>query len=298
MKRSTMLICISLITNTYLFSQNQEVLILQPGSELGKDATISKIDPNIPKMNGLYPEFNANAWTKNGVFDCYRSLIDFDLSSIPAGAQITNATLYLYWNPTTSNAGHSTLSGSNSAVVQRITSDWNESTVTWNTQPTVTTINQVLLPASSSETQNYEINITSLVQDYHNSPSESFGFMLRLQTEAYYRSIVFASSDNSDSNLHPKLVVNYNYNLNIDKNDYSEFVTISPNPSSEFITVNSPLSYTYELYNVNGQKISEVKNLISDENHTIDISNCSKGTYLLHINLPNGTLLKKNIIVN
>ena len=61
---------------------------------------------------------------------------------------------------------------------------WNEQSITWNNQPNVTTQNQIIVPASSSVHQNYNINVTSLVQDIINNPNSSFGFSLKLQTEA------------------------------------------------------------------------------------------------------------------
>src|SRR5439155_8917645 len=102
-------------------------------------------------------------------------------------------------------AGQSNLSGSNAAWLQRITSSWNKYTACWNNQPTTTSVNQAVLPASISSTQNYTVDVTSLVQDMIDSAATSFGFMLRLQTEQYWRSLVFASCNHPDNTLHPKL---------------------------------------------------------------------------------------------
>ena len=58
-------------------------------------------------------------------------LIRFDLSSIPPDTQISSATLHLYYYKWWDNdpAGRS-------LTCYRATSDWDEATVTWNTQPT------------------------------------------------------------------------------------------------------------------------------------------------------------------
>src|SRR5262249_35786347 len=139
----------------------------------GKDALIADCVPcGYDTSNwGLHPDFAAAAWTNMGNPSNERSLVQFDLSSIPPSAQITSALLSLFHNPTPASApGHSQLSGPNDALLQRITSTWDEMTVTWNTQPTTTTQNQVTLPPSTSATQDYtNIDVTALVQDMVNN---------------------------------------------------------------------------------------------------------------------------------
>src|ERR1041385_6955140 len=117
-------------------------LVLQPDSATGQDAPIYT---HYASTNlGSDPELNAEAWTYQGTPGVGRSLINFDLSSIPSGATINSATLTLYNNPQSSNGlqngQHSQLSGSDAAWLQRVTSTWAENTVTWNTHPTTTTV--------------------------------------------------------------------------------------------------------------------------------------------------------------
>jgi hypothetical protein len=92
-----------------------------------------------------------------------------------------------------------------------------ETTVTWDTQPTTTTVNQVILPSSSTPTQDYpDINVTAIVQEMVTNPSSNFGFMLRQQTETVFKKMIFASSDNITPALRPKLVVNYTLPLPVE----------------------------------------------------------------------------------
>jgi hypothetical protein len=127
---------------------------------------------------------------------------------------VTYAYLSLYGKPSSLTAPQGN-AGSNSCYVQRVTSTWDEGTVTWNTQPTTTTANQVSLPGSNGVQFNYDVvdlNITSLLQDIINQPPASrYGIMVRLQTEATYRSIVFASSDYSNAAKRPKLRLGLNF---------------------------------------------------------------------------------------
>lgn len=52
-------------------------------------------------------------------------------------------------------------------------------------------------------------DLRTIVQNMVNNPSTNYGFMLKLQTEATYRDMLFASSDNADSTLWPELIVTY-----------------------------------------------------------------------------------------
>lgn len=190
----------------------QDTLVLQPNAACGKDAILHGLSSQVNNNFGANRQFPAASWTFGGVTGHLRGVIDFDFSAIPAGATIVSAKLSLYAYPSSSPGfgSHSTLSGSNAAWLQRITSNWNENTVTWNNQPTTTTSNQVALAQSTSSTQNYiDTDITVLLQDIIDTSNTSFGMMLKLQNEQFYRRLNFCSSDFSDPSFHPKLVIIY-----------------------------------------------------------------------------------------
>ncbi|MEI2678009.1 MAG: DNRLRE domain-containing protein [Burkholderiaceae bacterium] len=179
-----------------------------------KDAAIGYHDGASTANNNYgYAAQNA-AYTipsvaQSGGLNINRALIDFNLGAIPSNATIISASLNLYaLGASGSLPGHS--GPNNSAYLERITQSWGENTVTWNNQPTSTAVNHVTLGQSTSATQNYlNINVTNLVQDMVNSSSTSFGFKLKLVTEAVTNSLLFASKDNSNTSLTPKLVVTY-----------------------------------------------------------------------------------------
>ncbi len=197
----------------------QHTLILQPDSLCGKDAILHGLESERNVNYGSNPQFLAASWTFQGIPGNVASIMEFDLSQLPADASIINAELYLYaWPYTTGSGQHSSLSYSNIGWLRRITSNWNESTVTWNTQPSNTTQNQLVVPESTDPNENYILNVTQLVQDMWNDPSNSFGFLLMEQIPDYYCRLNFCSSDFPDLNKHPKLVINYTSNLPISEN--------------------------------------------------------------------------------
>ena len=193
-------------------SYGQTNLILQPNSEEGKDALLHELESNRNSNYGYTHQFIASAWTFDGQPGIVRSVIDFDLSAVPSNANINNAYLSLYaWNSTVASGPHSSLSGSNACWLQRITENWEESSVTWNNQPGVTTQNQVTLPETSLPDLDYiDIDVTNLVKDMISDPENSHGFMIRLQEEQFYRRMNFCSSDHADSLKHPKLLIIFN----------------------------------------------------------------------------------------
>jgi hypothetical protein len=173
----------------------------------GEDATVDSYGPNNNHGNEI--EYFSGAWTIGGVKTVWRNFLKFDLSSVPLNATIQSATLNLSWADTNSwgSTQHSSLTSSNESVVQRVTAPWNENTITWNNQPSATTADQVVLPQSSSGTQNYSLNVTQMVQQM--AGSNNNGFLLRLVNENYYAELVFASGDNPHLNRRPTLTITY-----------------------------------------------------------------------------------------
>jgi gliding motility-associated-like protein len=178
---------------------------LNPGPAEGKDAFLLSRLPTTPLPN--YTDFYAMAWTFRGTPMTGRGVIDFDLSSIPTGAIIDSAFLSLYYNNTSGNSGHA---GTNSSKLYRITSTWSESTVTWNNQPSYSTVNAVSLPSTTSTSQDFaDIDVSPLIMDIWDNQSTSFGMLFKLDNESIYRAAKFATSDHANSAKWPEMEVCY-----------------------------------------------------------------------------------------
>ncbi|WP_460474320.1 DNRLRE domain-containing protein [Emticicia fontis] len=180
-------------------------LQLQPNKTFSKEATISSYIPNENRSSSIL-DIGGVAQTNNGSPNITRTLLDFDLTATPQGTQIKRAELYLYGHPSTPIGANQP---PNELEIYRITGNWNQNTVTWNTQPAFDSGVKVALSSSTEDYATYKIDITPLVQNYFNNKSNSFGFILKLSNETPYRRLIFASSKSEDPQLYPKLVIYY-----------------------------------------------------------------------------------------
>ena len=154
-------------------------------------------------------EIPIGSWTVSGGPTNWREFIKFDLSQVPATANILNATLYLYAmpNPGGGDFVHAHSGTANAFIIERLAADWTFTGMTWDNQPGTTATNMVIVPQSTSAFENDSITVTALVQDM--LTSGNFGFAFRLQNEVYYNIRQYASSYYSNAALHPKLVITY-----------------------------------------------------------------------------------------
>ena len=179
--------------------------IYQSDPDLGKDAVIESIIPDTNFGDSLL--LSVFSWTNDGLFNMARSLLSFDLSAILPQTQIKKATLSLYWITYKTLTGHT---GENAFSIYRIISQWDEHLVTWNNQPEYTLTNKVSVPESLAEDQSYiDLDVTNLVQDMIDNPTESHGFLLKLEEEFPYKLVILAPSDYTDSKKRPKLIIYY-----------------------------------------------------------------------------------------
>lgn len=195
-------------------STESHVLTLQPNSNDGKDALVEDYpyDGYRTRNFGDTEDFAAISWTAQGTPFIVRSFIDFNFNAIPANATIDSAKLSLYAHGNVGYGfGHDALDGTNECYLQRVIEEWDEDLITWNTQPSTTELNRIVIPKSESAMQDYvSVDITKLVKDIYNNKTESHGLMLRLKNEdGLRRRMFFATSDIENPQKRPKLEVYY-----------------------------------------------------------------------------------------
>ena len=280
---------------TSLRGYSQNTITLQPDSS-GQDAMLVSLYPSSP--DGAEAELNAMAWTNQSVPANLRGLLNFDLTAIPANATIQSAFLTLYFNPASLNgSGHSHQSGSNASLLQRVTEPWNEFTTTWNNQPATTTQNEVLLPQDTFPQQDYRADVTALITDMINNPASSYGFLLKLQTEEHYRSLLFCSGDYPDAAKHPKLEITYAPNGVEDLTTRHGFI-ISQNPATHFLDIKLAEmltgKITFQIYDALGRTVLPPFFTNGNINaKRFNISSLNDGIYFLRMQWGNNDDIRK-----
>ncbi|MBK8845821.1 MAG: DNRLRE domain-containing protein [Bacteroidetes bacterium] len=209
--------------------------VLQPNAS-GIDAYIEKSQPNT--NYGNTPSLLAiNYVTGNPL---YRTLIKFNLNSIPAGVPIISAKLSLYSD---SLSTYGTIH--KSFVIRQITQPWNEQTVTWNTQPAFKDLGRIEIADGTTSYQDVKnIDVRNSVKQWSLHPADNNGWMLARYNEAGnpVGAVHFASGDYGTPSRRPKLVVKY-ANAKIDTSASTTFC----NGDSVKFTTNAG-SYTYQWY--------------------------------------------------
>lgn len=161
------------------------------------------------KNFGTYPRMPATAWTHSSKLILYRTLVKWDFSEFDPATQVESAVLYLYSDPanTSGEISNSTLSGANTVHIQRATQNWDETTVSWANGVTSTATGRVVLPASTSATENVTIDVTGLVREMVLNPATNYGIVMSLESEVKHRARNYASTNHPNTSLHPKLVI-------------------------------------------------------------------------------------------
>jgi len=182
--------------NWALTYASTQTITLQPGSE-GKDSGVSSLFSTTNYGN------NSTFFNAGYQIATVRAYIEFDLSSIPENARITDTDLMLY---------HSSSSGTTNFSVgaYKVTESWLENTITWNNQPTSSSNVEYSnnITAANTEWENWDID--DLVESWLDGSFTNNGVVLKATDEPSLDTIaVFKPSDSSDSSHRPKLVIDY-----------------------------------------------------------------------------------------
>ncbi len=176
----------------------------------GQCAYIGEINPN--GNYGNYVNFTAGKWTWDSKPAAMRSLIQFDLTSIPSNAVILSAKLVLKANPPGSGFPSVAYAQPNGLVFKPLLTTWSENTVTWSSSPTVGPVmathtgslaNGILLPSD-----NITVDVTTLIKAQ--KLGNNFGMMMQLVDESQHYKIRSFGSDDGPAAKVPVLEITFN----------------------------------------------------------------------------------------
>lgn len=193
-----------LISALALEGQVSHHFTIQSDGAVGKDADISMAPEyiNLNMGNSIY--FRAESWTRNGDPNYFRGLISFPIDEIIAGCDtVESIMLTLYKDleyPWSEGGAH----GNNASRLYLLTENWEESVVTWNSQPSYDENYYVDIP-TNNDYDSIQIDLTEIIQDCYNRGAPFYGFLLRNTDEQFYKSLNFLSSDTELSHRRPKL---------------------------------------------------------------------------------------------
>ena len=192
------------------------VIFIQPGPLTGKDAMISNLEPD--KNFGDYKYFEATFLTEPvlTVMRSNRSLISFNLDTVPKSAVIQKVILTLSYDLPipfdTSyifmNTGPAWIGG----VLQQVVEPWDEHKVTWNTEPKTIETNQVYISPFIKNANFISVDVTRLFvpsATTDNAVYPNYGMLFRLWPDDRFPGFRFASGDYPVPEMRPKLAVYY-----------------------------------------------------------------------------------------
>jgi hypothetical protein len=140
----------------------------------------------------------------NSASTIVRTYIQFDLSSIPADAIVTDADLKLY---------QYSANGTDNFTVglHKITSAWDESTIDWDPQPTSSTDAEITSSITALATTWRSWDIDTLVQGWLDGTITNYGVVLKDTDESSVNTIAyfFTSDYTTDITKRPKLEIGY-----------------------------------------------------------------------------------------
>ena len=187
----------SVTAKTIIAVTPKTTITLQPGSE-GIDAGVSKRFPLAHYGSHYY------SWSGNSADSISRTYIKFDLRTIPTNAKVIDAKLMLY---------QFYMGGSDNFTIglYKVTSDWEESTIDWDTQPTCSCNVEALCDIIVSSNIWTSWDIDALVQGWLDESIDNYGMLLKDTDETSVNSFAtFYTSDYTDDpSKRPKLEIDY-----------------------------------------------------------------------------------------
>lgn len=190
------------------------VAYIQVGKKIDQSISTIEISPAFEDtyIDQQYPSNNygnsSNIFVQNSYTQAKRTLIKFDLSSIPQNVKIVEAKLHLYCYLTPPSGGVS-----QTLNVHRITQNWTEINATWSNMKNAYDTS-VVASIDGGKTIGWKIwDLTTIIENFVKGSYPNYGLMIKCgsetSTNTSYKYGFYSSNYLSDLSLRPKLVVTY-----------------------------------------------------------------------------------------
>ncbi|MEW6536814.1 MAG: DNRLRE domain-containing protein [Candidatus Auribacterota bacterium] len=173
-----------------------QVLTLNSSAD-GGDIYVRKYQPDWGMQD--------NEITVTGMVFVFNVYIKFNIPQNPSGKQIEHATVRLYMFENVHPKTEETIS------VYRVLSDWDESTITYNTRPLSESEAAVQVPIIQSNGW-VSIDITDLARSWMNDGESNFGILLTMPEKSNYpddRKRFYSKEEVVNASLRPKMRIVY-----------------------------------------------------------------------------------------
>jgi len=213
-----------------------------------------------------------------------RSFVQFDVSSIPQNAIIESARLKIKRS--------STISGSNPFIVRLLTTSWDESTVTFNAQPTISTMSydQSTTYNFSNDTMYYDVK--DMTQRMVYQSAVNYGWAIQVTNESL-SGVSGGTFYSSESSYIPELEVTYSLPMTVSNCTISHESFPGSNDGSIAPIIaggscGSSQNYTYEWIE------GSTGNVVGS---TLNLDGVGAGWYGLHVSCHNAADLYMAFLV-
>ena len=128
-----------------------------------------------------------------------------DMSGIPANAIVLDASLNLYAGSVNNGADHS-------MYIDRITTSWTESGITWASVPGATSVGRISIPHAQTTTTGWQqLYLTNLAQYSVANPTTNYGWRIinQVTSGTIDKGVIYASSENAATAHRPYVIVEW-----------------------------------------------------------------------------------------
>lgn len=184
-------------------------ITITPGPA-GSDSYTTCAFGNFGTNFGNSTSLEVSAWYKY-FRTAERGYLKFNISSIPAHSPIVSATLKLY-----ADTAVVYQNGLQTLFVKRITENWQENTISWNTAPDSSGFQPSSIPVTAAQSNStVSVNVTDIVKHWSFRPTENYGVLLHLEENTSSAVnpgwMSFYSGDHPVASSRPKLTIKYSY---------------------------------------------------------------------------------------